>query len=240
MKNAVFWDVTPCRYCVNWRFGGIYRSGHLLTLVPRSQIFIPRKFRLYVISKRRFTQYLHGATSQKTAFFNTKEHNISETGYVSVFIWEVQISTFQWLWLAFSIGPNTVGVSQPLTWGRKQIELPKRCVLQCSSEYWTVDKVQNPRNRERYTPSSETFFFLWRYSPHLGLGLPPCNFPFHFSLLDLGHSVGLLGRVISSSQGLSLFTNTEKRTYTNTKHPWPELDSNPRSRVPSERRQYTP
>jgi hypothetical protein len=24
MKNAVFWDVAPCRSCVNWRFGGIY------------------------------------------------------------------------------------------------------------------------------------------------------------------------------------------------------------------------
>jgi hypothetical protein len=25
MKNAVFWDVAPCRYCVNLRFGGTYR-----------------------------------------------------------------------------------------------------------------------------------------------------------------------------------------------------------------------
>jgi hypothetical protein len=25
MKNAVFWDVAPCRYCVNRRFGGTYR-----------------------------------------------------------------------------------------------------------------------------------------------------------------------------------------------------------------------
>jgi hypothetical protein len=25
MKNAVFWDVAPCRSCVNRRFGGIYR-----------------------------------------------------------------------------------------------------------------------------------------------------------------------------------------------------------------------
>jgi hypothetical protein len=33
-----------------------------------------------------------------------------------------------------------------------------------------------------------------------------------FGLLDLRHSVGLLGRVISSSQGLYLYTNTEKRT----------------------------
>jgi hypothetical protein len=25
MKNAVFWDVAPCRYCVNRRFGSKYR-----------------------------------------------------------------------------------------------------------------------------------------------------------------------------------------------------------------------
>jgi hypothetical protein len=31
--------------------------------------------------------------------------------------------------------------------------------------------------------------------------------------LDQGQSVGLLGRVISSSQGLYLYTNTDKRTY---------------------------
>jgi hypothetical protein len=24
MKNSVFWDVAPCRYCVNRRFGGMY------------------------------------------------------------------------------------------------------------------------------------------------------------------------------------------------------------------------
>jgi hypothetical protein len=25
MKNAAFWDVAPCRSCVNWRFGGMFR-----------------------------------------------------------------------------------------------------------------------------------------------------------------------------------------------------------------------
>jgi hypothetical protein len=25
IKNAVFWDVAPCRYCVNRSFGGMYR-----------------------------------------------------------------------------------------------------------------------------------------------------------------------------------------------------------------------
>jgi hypothetical protein len=36
-------------------------------------------------------------------------------------------------------------------------------------------------------------------------------------LLDLGQLVGLLGRVISSSQGLYLYTNT-KKTHTQHKH----------------------
>jgi hypothetical protein len=64
---------------------------------------------------------------------------------------------------------------------------------------------------------------------------------FSLQLLDLGQSVGLLGRVISSSQDLYVYTNTEKRTHnTNTKHPCPEWDSNPRSRRPRERRQFMP
>jgi hypothetical protein len=78
----------------------------------------------------------------------------------------------------------------------------------------------------------EEFFFLWRYSPNLGHGLPPWNSPFHFGFLDLRQSVALLGRVISSLQGLYL--------YTNTKYPCPEWDSNPRSRLQSERRQCIP
>jgi hypothetical protein len=41
--------------------------------------------------------------------------------------------------------------------------------------------------------------------------------------------------VISLSQGVYLYTNTEKRTHTNTTHPCTEWDSNPRSRLPSER-----
>jgi hypothetical protein len=82
MKNAVFWDVVPCRFCVNRSFGGTYRlhlqgrkirergtSSHLLTLVPRSRIFLPWRWRRYVLLKRRLTRDLHGATSQKSAFF---------------------------------------------------------------------------------------------------------------------------------------------------------------------------
>jgi hypothetical protein len=57
------------------------------------------------------------------------------------------------------------------------------------------------------------FSFFRRYSPNLGLGLPPWNSPFHFGFLELRQSVGFLGRVISSLQGLYLYTNTEKRTH---------------------------
>jgi hypothetical protein len=42
--------------------------SHLLKLVPNSRIFLPWSCRRYIPSKRRFTQDLHGATSQKTAF----------------------------------------------------------------------------------------------------------------------------------------------------------------------------
>jgi hypothetical protein len=82
MKNAVLWDVAPCRYCVNRRFRGTYRlhlqgrkirepgtsCSHLHKLVPRSRIFLPWRWRRYVPPKRRFTQYIHDATSQSTAF----------------------------------------------------------------------------------------------------------------------------------------------------------------------------
>jgi hypothetical protein len=51
MKNAVFWDVVPCRSCENQRFGGKY--------------------------------HLHGATSQKMAFFM----KIFDYAYLSLFLW---------------------------------------------------------------------------------------------------------------------------------------------------------
>jgi hypothetical protein len=82
MKNVDFWDVAPCRSCVNRRFGGKYRihrrvenpaseepawaGGCRFTLVPRSRGFLPCRWMWYFLPKRRFTQGLHGVTSQKT------------------------------------------------------------------------------------------------------------------------------------------------------------------------------
>jgi hypothetical protein len=64
-----------------------------------------------------------------------------------------------------------------------------------------------------YTRLSEDFFFFI-VAPTLGSLLPllenRAEFP---QFLDQGQSVALLGRVISSSQGLYLYTKTEKRTH---------------------------
>jgi hypothetical protein len=53
---------------INTKYSLWIRS-HLLTLVPRSRIFLPWRWRRYVPPIRRFTQDLHGDTSQKTTFF---------------------------------------------------------------------------------------------------------------------------------------------------------------------------
>jgi hypothetical protein len=75
---------------------------------------------------------------------------------------------------------------------------------------------------------TQQFFFLWLYSPwrtlaasHVG-GFLNC----------LRHMVGLLGRVISPSQGLYLHRTTQQRK-TRDKHPCLERDSNPRSQQPT-------
>jgi hypothetical protein len=60
-------------------------------------------------------------------------------------------------------------------------------------------------------------------------------------LLDLGQTVGPLGRAISWSRGLYLYSNTEKHTHnTNTKHPCSAWDSSLRSRLPREWGQFMP
>jgi hypothetical protein len=79
MKNSVFWDVAPCRYFVNRRFGGMYRLHLQGIRNPRAinqreqvarKFLIPWRLRGYIPPKRRLPKYLHGATSKKTAFLN--------------------------------------------------------------------------------------------------------------------------------------------------------------------------
>jgi hypothetical protein len=73
MKNAVFWDVAPCRSCVNRCFGRKYRLYLQGIRNPRArnqceQVAGDSVWRC-VPPRRRLTQHLNGATSQKTALF---------------------------------------------------------------------------------------------------------------------------------------------------------------------------
>jgi hypothetical protein len=82
MKNAVFWDLAPCRSCVNRRFGGTYRP-HLLGRKIRDRGTSVSRW--LQAPKRRFIQDLHGATSQKTAFFIIIFTELEHLGAVSAF-----------------------------------------------------------------------------------------------------------------------------------------------------------
>jgi hypothetical protein len=57
MKNAVFWDVAPCRYCVERRFGGPYRLHLQGIRNPRA---------------RNQREQVAAATSQMAAFFKMR------------------------------------------------------------------------------------------------------------------------------------------------------------------------
>jgi hypothetical protein len=58
--------------------------------------------------------------------------------------------------LALSKGPNRIGFSR--TWGRKQIQLPKRRVsLGLFFNTRTMDIVRKLNISESYTPSSESY-----------------------------------------------------------------------------------
>jgi hypothetical protein len=109
-----------------------------------------------------------------------------------------------------------------ITWQISDKMYRRKCLGIACFQSQVLDILSKGELLRRYT-----FFFLWRISPNLGLGLPPWNSPFQFGLLDLRHSVGLLGWVISSSQGLYLNTNTEKRTHIHkhqTSMPWVEFE----------------
>jgi hypothetical protein len=76
----------------------------------------------------------------------------------------------------------------------------------------------------------------------IGSSLPYWSTGLITQFLDLSQAVGLLGRVISSSQGLYLNTGQHKhrKTRTHIKHPCPRWDSKPQSRPPSDRRLFMP
>jgi hypothetical protein len=78
---------------------------------------------------------------------------------------------------------------------------------------WTHEELHQSLCSPFYDAQIGRIFFPWRYGPNLDLGLPPWNYLFHFGFLDFRQSVG---QVISSSQGLSTCTQTQKNAHTQT------------------------
>jgi hypothetical protein len=60
--------------------------SHLLMMVPPSRIFLPWTWWRYILLKDRFTQELHGVTSQKTAFFIVTAVKTSNLTYLFLFV----------------------------------------------------------------------------------------------------------------------------------------------------------
>jgi hypothetical protein len=69
MKNAIFWDVTPCRSCENRRFGGTYRLHLQGRKIRERGTSVSRCLETEPLGEDRLTQDLQGATPQKMTFF---------------------------------------------------------------------------------------------------------------------------------------------------------------------------
>jgi hypothetical protein len=94
-------------------------------------------------------------------------------------------------------------------------------------------RIPPPQQVMRFTHS---FIHHCLYRPMLGLGLFFSFVSFFFFL----HTVGLLWRVISPSQGRYLHTGQHKHRINAHTYPCLEWDSNSQSQLSSERRQFLP
>jgi hypothetical protein len=134
-------------------------------------------------------------------------------GHTENYVWSAVI-----LWLAtYRIISTSILKGKKIKVAREVLELiilpsnANRCTVFMSVNLTAIPLIP-------YSYGVEVFIFLWIYT----------------------QSVGLFGRVISLSQGLYLYTNTEKHTHTLTKHPYPTWVSNPRSQRQSDRRDFMP
>jgi hypothetical protein len=95
---------------------------------------VSRYYRVLTMVYNTQRYWVFGLCASSGFFLNKNEkHNVSETGSVSVVRWGKT--------------PTLLGPLERahLTWGRKQIQFPKRCVFHCYlGKIRTMDKVRKP------------------------------------------------------------------------------------------------
>jgi hypothetical protein len=146
---------TPNSMTILYKTSLLTESWSLLiaNVLPHCTPIFPLYNRIYILSKiiaSGFQTVLTMVYKSRKQWFWTesilryfKGHEITQGFGIWIY--------FRWLRFALSKGPNRVVVSHPLTWGQKQIQFPKCCVMLRSSEYRTTDKVQWPSNPKRLT-----------------------------------------------------------------------------------------
>jgi hypothetical protein len=118
-KIINFWD--PQRRGMSWMSD--YQLFRMDRLHGVGQEFISS--RLFQMMRRFWMVLTMVYHTRQYYFFYFDNLQYSKNICVS----ETRSVSIQWLRLALSNGPKRVGVYHPLTWGRKQIQFPKRCVL---------------------------------------------------------------------------------------------------------------
>jgi hypothetical protein len=109
-----------------------------------------------------FLEFVH-----RPEFWIIRKHNVSETGYVSVFTWEEGIiysvgslrkSLGPVTEVTICKGPNRIGVSLPSPEDRNRY-CSRNIVLPSYLEFRTVERVQESSDSEYRIPSPEPFRF---------------------------------------------------------------------------------
>jgi hypothetical protein len=123
------------------------------------------------------------------------------------------------------------------------INSPRILVFICSAMYYQkIRRGRHLRPSEEHVkiakPKDPFIYYFLPLAPLLGSSLTYWSTGLITQSLCHSQVVGLLGRVISSSQGLYLNTGQHKhrKMRTHIKHQCPRRDSNPQSRLPSDRR----
>jgi hypothetical protein len=95
LKNAVFWNVASCRYCVNRRFGGKYRVTEMSVHTGSTRCYNPEDGILHSHRRENLESYIwlsaqHFSCCIKTKFYYTFWKNIVQQNH-AVFEYSIKL-----------------------------------------------------------------------------------------------------------------------------------------------------